>query len=87
MLCGFCVGAGSAKRAARAERAARAGAAAWAAYARSDEAVQAIVAAEVTADHEWAAACRVAETRGASMRALRVLRGRAGTRDSYVVGA
>ena len=76
-----------AKRAARAERAARAGAAAWAAYARSDEAVQAIVAAEVTADHEWAAACRVAETRGASMRALRVLRGRAGTRDSYVVGA
>jgi len=54
-----------------------AGAMAWAAYARSDEAIEAVLAAGVTARDEWAAACRVAETRGASMRARRVLRGRA----------
>ena len=50
---------------------------AWAAYARSDEAVEAVLAAGVTAGGEWAAASRVAETRGASMRVRRVLRGRA----------
>lgn len=55
-----------------------AGAMAWAAYARSDEAVEAVLAAGVTAGDEWAAASRVAETRGASMRVRRVLRGRAG---------
>jgi len=55
-----------------------AGAMAWAAYARSDEAVEAVLAAGVTAGGEWAAASRVAETRGASMRVRRVLRGRAG---------
>ena len=54
-----------------------AGAMAWAAYARSDEAVEAVLAAGVTASGEWAAASRVAETRGASMRVRRVLRGRA----------
>ena len=54
-----------------------AGAMAWAAYARSDEAVEAVLAAGVTAGDEWAAASRVAETRGASMRVRRVLRGRA----------
>ena len=54
-----------------------AGAMAWAAYARSDEAIEAVLAAGVTARDEWEAACRVAETRGASMRARRVLRGRA----------
>jgi ankyrin repeat protein len=54
-----------------------AGAMAWAAYARSDEAIEAVLAAGFTARDEWAAACRVAETRGASMRARRVLRGRA----------
>ena len=54
-----------------------AGAMAWAAYARSDEAVEAVLAAGVTAGGEWAAASRVAETRGASMRVRRVLRGRA----------
>ena len=55
----------------------RRGAMAWAAYARSDEAVEAVLAAGVTASGEWAAASRVAETRGASMRVRRVLRGRA----------
>ena len=54
-----------------------AGAMAWAAYARSDEAIKAVLAAGVTARDEWEAACRVAQTRGASMRARRVLRGRA----------